>query len=119
MAWYLTMRLVRTGVTSSAPAAKAVATGLQPTDWAPWTLAGVRSTRPWSASTPKPLWTLVSRAPEEIGTTTWSGSDQPSCSATSRPTVLEPSAYQGRRLTLTKPQPKASAAWADSRFAWS
>ena len=119
MASDLTMPVGRTGVTSSTPAAKAAATGLQPTDWAPWTLAGVRSTRPWSARTPKPWWTLVSRAPEAIGTTTCSGSDQPSCSATSRPTVLEPSAYQGRRFTLTKPQPKASTACIESRLAWS
>src|SRR4030095_9244928 len=49
----------------------------------------------------------------------WSGSDQPSCSATSRPTVLEPSAYQGRRFTLTNPQPKASTASMEGRLAWS
>src|SRR6266536_3091546 len=105
-----TMPLGFTGVTSSRPAAKAVATGAQPSDWAPWTLNGTSSTRPCSASTLKPWCTLVSRAPEATGTTTWSGSDQPSCSATSSPTVLEPSAYQGRRLTLTKPQPNAWAA---------
>src|SRR6266542_2415883 len=114
-----TMPLGFTGVTSSRPAAKAVATGAQPSDWAPWTLNGTSSTRPCSASTLKPWCTLVSRAPEATGTTTWSGSDQPSCSATSSPTVLEPSAYQGRRLTLTKPQPNASAAWEASRLAWS
>ena len=54
--------------------------------------AGGSGSRPTWASSPKPLWILVSWLPDAMGTTTWSGACQPSCSATSKASVLEPSA---------------------------
>ena len=47
---------------------------------------------PLEVSSVKPLSTLTSCAPDAIGTTTCSGSRQPSCSAISKPSVLDPSA---------------------------
>ena len=55
----------------------------QPAAWAPNTLYGVPSTRPSRRAPPNALSTLVSSEPDAIGTTTCSGSRQPSCSATS------------------------------------
>ncbi len=72
-----------TGATVSAPRAKAAATGLQPSAWAPKTRYGVGSTRPRRPNSPKALSILVNSDPEAMGTTTCSGSRQPSCSATS------------------------------------
>ena len=82
----------RTGVMSSLPSRNAVETGEQPVAWAPKTLYGVPSTSPSRDHSPNALCTLVSSDPLAIGTTTCSGSRQPSCSATSYPRVLEPSA---------------------------
>ena len=66
--------------------------GEHPAAWAPNTRHGASGTRPSEVSSPKPLSTLTSCAPDAIGTTTCSGSRQPSCSATSYPSVFEPSA---------------------------
>ena len=60
--------------------------------WAPKIAYGFGSTRPRLISSVKPLSILVSWAPEATGMTTWSGSRQPSCSAISYASVLEPSA---------------------------
>jgi hypothetical protein len=81
-----------TGCTSSAPSRKAWATGLQPSAWAPLTRYRCSSTAPTAISSLKARWIFVSRAPDAIGTTTWSGSRQPSCSATSNPSDFDPSA---------------------------
>ena len=51
---------------------------------------GVCGTRPSEVISEKPLSTLTSWAPDAIGTTTCSGSRQPSCSAISKPSVLDP-----------------------------
>src|SRR6516162_8363096 len=82
----------RTGRTTSCPAANAADTGAQPVAWAPNTRHGACGTRPSETSSPNPLSTLTSWAPEAIGTTTWAGSRQPSCSAISKARVLDPSA---------------------------
>ena len=81
-----------TGEIASAPLANAVATGEHPSAWAPETRTAWCSSRPTFTSSENPLATLVSWLPEAIGTTTWSGARQPSCSATSKARVLEPSA---------------------------
>ena len=82
-----------TGRMASVPSAKAVATGEQPSAWAPETrTAGSSSSRPTFHSSSNPLATLVSWLPDPIGTTTWSGACHPSCSATSKARVFEPSA---------------------------
>ena len=82
-----------TGRMASVPSAKAVATGEQPAAWAPETRTeGSSSSRPTFQSSSNPLATLVSWLPEPMGTTTWSGACQPSCSATSKASVFEPSA---------------------------
>src|SRR6266568_4380834 len=83
MASDLAMVAGRTGRTTSCPAAKAADTGAQPLACAPNTRHGVCGTRPSEASSVKPLSTLTSCAPDAIGTTTCSGSRQPSCSAIS------------------------------------
>ncbi len=72
-----------TGATVSTPRAKAAATGLQPWACAPKTRYGVGSTRPSRPSSPNALSIFVNSDPDAIGTTTCSGSRQPSCSATS------------------------------------
>ena len=90
----LAMPVGLTGVIVSVPACSAVAIGLHPADWAPKTFqppAGA-SASPISTSSVNALSTLVSSSPEAIGMTTWAGIRQPSCSATSYPSVLEPSA---------------------------
>jgi len=92
MASDLAMVSGRTGRTTSCPAANAADTGEQPVAWAPNTRHGVCGTRPSEVSSEKPLSTLTSWAPDAIGTTTCSGSRQPSCSAISKPSVLDPSA---------------------------
>ena len=46
-------------------------------------LRSTPSNRPRQASSFKPFQILVNMAPEADGTTTWSGTRQPSCSATS------------------------------------
>ncbi len=82
-----------TGRMTSLPSAKAVATGEHPAAWAPEIRTVCPpSTSPTVASSSKPLATLVSWLPEAMGTTTWSGVCQPSCSATSKARVLDPSA---------------------------
>ena len=50
------------------------------------------SSSPTWPSSSNPLATLVSWLPEATGTTTWSGARHPSCSATSKARVLDPSA---------------------------
>src|SRR5579875_879988 len=82
----------RTGRTTSCPAANAADTGAHPLAWAPNTRHGVWGTRPRPTSSPNALSTFTSCAPEAIGTTTCSGSRQPSCSAISKPSVFDPSA---------------------------
>ena len=81
------------GLTKSVPAAKAAATGAHPDACAPeMRTCGSSSSRPTLYSSRKPLATFVSWLPDATGTTTWSGALQPSCSATSKARVLEPSA---------------------------
>ena len=93
MASDLAMVLGLTGRMASVPCRKAVATGEQPSAWAPETrTAGSSGSSPTLPSSLKPLATLVSWLPDPIGTTTWSGACQPSCSAISKARVLEPSA---------------------------
>src|SRR3954451_21206936 len=82
----------RTGCTTSWPALYAADTGEHPVAWAPNTLYGDPSTSPSCDSSRQALSTFVSSAPDATGTTTCSGSRQPSCSAISEPTVFEPSA---------------------------
>ncbi len=82
-----------TGRMASVPSANAVATGEQPAAWAPETRTwGSSSSSPTVHSSSKPLATLVSWLPEPMGTTTWSGACHPSCSATSKASVFDPSA---------------------------
>jgi hypothetical protein len=92
MASDLAMVSGRTGRTTSCPAANAADTGEHPVAWAPNTRHGLCGTRPSAVSSVKPLSTFTSWAPDAIGTTTCSGSRQPSCSAISKPSVLDPSA---------------------------
>ena len=83
----------RTGRTSSSPRANASATGAHPTPWAPETrTSGCSSSSLTMCSSRNALPTRVSNAPDAIGTTTWSGARQPSCSAVSYAMVLDPSA---------------------------
>ena len=82
----------RTGSISREPAAQAVATGAQPAAWPPTKRIGRRSIRPSSASSSKPRATRVNMAPDATGATTTSGERQPSDSAISNASVLEPSA---------------------------
>ena len=81
-----------TGRQKSCPSAKAVATGEQPSAWAPLNTGSVPSSRPASIHSWKPRAILVNSEPEAIGATTRSGSSKPSCSAVSKARVLEPSA---------------------------
>ena len=83
---------VRTGSMTSVPAAQAVATGAQPAAWPPTNRIGRRAIRPSSASSSKPRATRVNIAPEATGATMTSGDRQPSDSAISYASVLEPSA---------------------------
>ena len=69
---------------SRAPASKAVATGLQPSAWAPWNAGSEPSSRPRSSHSSNPPAILVNRDPDATGHTTRSGSSKPSCSATSK-----------------------------------
>ena len=93
MASDLAMVFGFTGRMASMPSAKAVATGEQPSAWAPETRTdGSSSSRPTFQSSSNPLATLVSWLPDPIGTTTWSGACHPNCSATSKARVFEPSA---------------------------
>ena len=72
-----------TGRQTSVPAAKACATGEQPSAWAPCIAGTSPSSRPASMNSWKPRATFVKSEPEAIGATTRSGSSQPSCSAVS------------------------------------
>ena len=82
-----------TGLIVSAPSSHARATGEHPSACAPDTRSsGSRSSSPTLYSSSKPLRILVSSEPLAIGTTTWSGASQPSCSAVSNARVFEPSA---------------------------
>jgi hypothetical protein len=90
----LAMPVGRTGRISSVPPCIATAIGLHPADCAPNTRhpPGGATARPISTSSVNALSILVSSSPLAIGTTICSGNRQPSCSATSYPRVLEPSA---------------------------
>ena len=79
----LAMPVGLTGVTTSRPCSNAVAIGEQPADWAPNIRHDGESTSPAATSSLNALWILVSIEPDAIGATTWPGSRQPSCSATS------------------------------------
>jgi hypothetical protein len=92
MARLLAMVEGRCGLNVSHPWAKAVATGEQPSACAPETRTGCSAMSPTSASWRKPLSILHSWLPLATGTTTWSGACQPSCSATSKARVFDPSA---------------------------
>ena len=93
MASDLAMVAGLTGRMASVPSAKAVATGEQPAAWAPEIRTeGGSSSRPTWPSSENPLATLVNWLPEAMGATTWSGAVHPSCSATSKANVFEPSA---------------------------
>ena len=81
-----------TGRTMSWPSANAVATGEQPSAWAPFIVGVSPSTSPAAMNSSKPRASLVNCEPDAIGPTTRSGSSQPSCSTTSNASVLEPSA---------------------------
>ena len=81
----------RSGLQTSQPSAKAVATGEQPTAWAPQNVGSSPSTIPSSIQSLMPLATLVNIEPEAIGATTRSGRPQPSCSIVSNASVFEPS----------------------------
>ena len=81
-----------TGRQTSVPAANAWATGEQPSAWAPHIVGTSPASSPASMNSWKPRATLVNSEPEAIGATTRSGSSQPSCSAVSKASVLEPSA---------------------------
>ncbi len=93
MASDLAMVCGLTGRMASVPSAKAVATGEQPSAWAPEIRTeGSSSSSPTFQSSSNPFATLVNWLPDPIGTTTWSGAFHPSCSATSKARVFEPSA---------------------------
>jgi hypothetical protein len=82
-----------TGLIVSDPDRNAAAMGEHPRAWAPDTrTCGSSSMRPTLASSSKPLLILVSCEPLAMGTTTWSGKRQPSCSAVSKARVFDPSA---------------------------
>src|SRR5215469_189560 len=82
----------RTGFTTSQPFANACETGEQPLACAPKTRHLDCPTRPSSANSENPLSIFTSCAPDATGTTICSGIRQPSCSAISKPRVLDPSA---------------------------
>ena len=71
---------------------KILATGEQPSAWAPFIVGTSPSSSPTSIQSEKPLAIFVYSDPEAIGTTHQSGISQPSCSAISKATVFEPSA---------------------------
>ena len=71
------------GSISLLPAFTAVLMGLHPVACAPKNFTLLASTSPSSASSRKALAILVINDPPAIGTTTLSGSRQPSCSAIS------------------------------------
>src|SRR3954470_13688065 len=100
----------RTGCTTSCPALYAADTGEQPVACAPNTLYVDPSTNPSCDSSRHALSTLVSSAPDATGTTTRSGKRQPSCSAMWEPTVLDPSAWKRRTLSLTNAHSSCSPA---------
>jgi hypothetical protein len=79
-----------TGRQTSLPSANALATGEQPSAWAPHMVGTRPSSSPASIHSSKPRATFVNSEPEAIGATTRSGSSQPSCSAVSNASVLEP-----------------------------
>ena len=81
-----------TGRQTSWPAANALATGEQPSAWAPFIRGSSPSSSPSSLHSWKPLAIFVNSDPEATGTTQRSGSSQPSCSAISNASVFEPSA---------------------------
>jgi hypothetical protein len=68
---------------TSQPSEKAVATGEQPSAWAPQKVGSSPSTRPISSHSEIALPSFVNREPEAIGLTIRSGSLQPSCSIVS------------------------------------
>ena len=70
----------------------AVATGEQPSAWAPLKVGSSPSSSPTSSHSSKPRAIFVNSEPEAIGATTRSGSSNPSCSAISNASVFEPSA---------------------------
>ncbi len=80
------------GTKLSVPAACPVAIGEQPAACAPNMRVCGSSINPSVANSVSPLWILVNSEPEAIGTTQASGARQPSCSATSKPSVRDPSA---------------------------
>src|SRR5712664_2013072 len=65
--------------------------GEQPVACAPKNFTGLASTQPSVTSSRNALAILVMSEPPAMGTTTLSGSRQPSCSAISKPCVFEPS----------------------------
>jgi hypothetical protein len=73
----------RTGRQTSCPAAKAAATGEQPSGWAPFMTGASPSTRPSERHSSNPLAIFVYSEPEAMGATIRSGVTQPSCSAIS------------------------------------
>src|SRR5215218_1926963 len=87
----LAIVLGRTGVQKSCPAANAPATGEQPSACAPFIVGTAPSMSPSSSHSAKPLAIFVYSEPEAIGATSRSGVTQPSCSAISYASVLEPS----------------------------
>ena len=80
------------GTKLSVPAWCAVVIGEQPEACAPNIRVAGSSISPSSANSENPLRIFVKSEPEAIGTTQASGARQPSCSATSKPSVRDPSA---------------------------
>src|SRR4051794_8755891 len=81
-----------TGITSDAPDSNATAIGEHPADCAPNTRHADAGTSAAATSSLNALWILVNIDPDAIGATYWPGSRQPNCSATSKPSVFDPSA---------------------------
>ena len=79
------------GVISGLPFLAAVVMGEQPVAWAPKNRVFAGSTQPSFCNSPNAFATLVMSEPPAIGMTTFWGSRQPSCSATSKPSVFDPS----------------------------
>src|SRR5919197_1153516 len=80
-----------TGRSCSSPCFQAPAIGAQPSGCAPCSANGSSGTSRRSASSLKAFSTLLISDPPAIGATTWPGSRQPPCSASSKPTVFDPS----------------------------
>ena len=69
-----------------------MATGEQPAAWAPLNAGSDPCTRPTSSHSSNPRAIFVKSEPDATGATTRSGSSNPSCSAISKASVLDPSA---------------------------